>query len=152
LLTQTSTVLEFAEQTAVVSRVMYAADNLRTRHPLVALDVPTPRWMRAPGEAPGSFALESAMDELAEACSVDPIALRMRNEPTVEPASGLEFSSRNLIACFREGAARFGWSTRGPRPAIRRDGRWLIGSGTAAGTYPGPPGTGRRESRRWPGR
>ena len=133
---QTSTVLEFAEQTAVVSRSMYAADSLRTRHRLVALDVPTPRWMRAPGEAPGSFALESAMDELAVASGIDPIELRIRNEPSVEPASGLAFSSRNLHACFREGAARFGWSARDPRPAIRRDGRWFIGTGMAAATYP----------------
>ena len=133
---QTSTVYEFAEQTAVISRVMYAAPNLRTRHRLVALDVPTPRWMRAPGEAPGSFALESAMDELAEACGVDPIDLRVRNEPAVEPEGGRPFSSRNLVACLREGATRFGWAGRDPRPGVRRDGRWLIGTGVAASTYP----------------
>jgi xanthine dehydrogenase YagR molybdenum-binding subunit len=133
---QTSTVLEFAEQTAVISRVMYAAPNVRTRHRLVALDVPTPRWMRAPGEAPGSFALESAMDELAEACGVDPIELRIRNEPTVEPEGGRPFSSRNLVACLREGASRFGWDGRDPRPGARRDGPVLIGTGVAASTYP----------------
>jgi xanthine dehydrogenase YagR molybdenum-binding subunit len=133
---QTSTLYEFAEQTAVISRVMYAAPNLRTRHRLVALDVPTPRWMRAPGEAPGSFALESAMDELAEACGVDPIDLRVRNEPAVEPEGGRPFSSRNLVACLREGATRFGWARRDRRPGVRRDGRWLIGTGVAASTYP----------------
>jgi xanthine dehydrogenase YagR molybdenum-binding subunit len=133
---QTSQVLEFAEQTALISRLMYAAPNLRTRHRVVALDVPTPRWMRAPGEAPGSFALESAMDELATACGVDPIELRVRNEPSVEPDSGLPFSSRNLIACLHEGAERFGWSSRDPRPGVRRDGRWLIGTGVASSTYP----------------
>jgi xanthine dehydrogenase YagR molybdenum-binding subunit len=133
---QTSTVYEFAEQTALFSRVMYATPNLRTRHRLVALDVPTPRWMRAPGEAPGSFAVESAMDELAEACGVDPIELRVRNEPTVEPEGGRPFTSRNLVACLREGASRFGWADRDPVPAARRDGRWLIGSGVAASTYP----------------
>ncbi len=133
---QTSTLYEFAEQTAVISRVMYAAPNLRTRHRLVALDVPTPRWMRAPGEAPGAFALESAMDELAEACGVDPIDLRVRNEPAVEPEGGRPFSSRNLVACLREGAARFGWDSRDRRPGMRRDGRWLIGTGVAASTYP----------------
>ena len=133
---QTSTVYEFAEQTAVISRVMYAAPNLRTRHRLVALDVPTPRWMRAPGEAPGSFALESAMDELAEACGVDPIDLRARNEPAVEPEGGRPFSSRNLLACLRKGATRFGWASRNPRPGMRRDGRWLTGTGMAASTYP----------------
>ena len=133
---QTSTLFEFAEQTAAFSRVMYAAPNLRTRHRLVALDVPTPRWMRAPGEAPGSFAVESAMDELAEACGVDPIDLRLRNEPAVEPEGGRPFSSRNLVACLREGAVGFGWTGRDPRPGVRRDGRWLIGTGVAASTYP----------------
>ena len=133
---QTSTLYEFAEQTAAFSRVMYAAPNLRTRHRLVALDVPTPRWMRAPGEAPGSFAVESAMDELAEACGLDPIDLRVRNEPAVEPEGGRPFSSRNLVACLREGAARFGWTGRDPRPGVRRDRRWLIGTGVAASTYP----------------
>ncbi len=133
---QTSTLYEFAEQTAAFSRVMYAAPNLRTRHRLVALDVPTPRWMRAPGEAPGSFAVESAMDELAEACGVDPIDLRVHNEPAVEPEGGRPFSSRNLLACLDEGAARFGWSGRDPLPGVRRDGRWLIGTGVAASTYP----------------
>jgi xanthine dehydrogenase YagR molybdenum-binding subunit len=133
---QTSTVLEFTEQTAVYARVMYAADALRTSHRVVALDVPTPRWMRAPGEAPGSFGVESAMDELAERCGVDPIELRVRNEPAAEPASGKGFSSRNLISCFVEGALRFGWTARDPRPGRRRDGRWLLGTGTAATTYP----------------
>ncbi len=133
---QTSTLYEFAEQTAVISRVMYRAPNLCTRHRLVALDVPTPRWMRAPGEAPGSFALECAMDELAEACGVDPIDLRVRNEPTVEPEGGRPFSSRNLVACLRQGATRFDWASRDPRPGMRRDGRWLTGTGVAASTYP----------------
>ncbi|MDQ1749681.1 MAG: xanthine dehydrogenase YagR molybdenum-binding subunit [Pseudonocardiales bacterium] len=133
---QTSKILEFAEQTAVLSRMMYATPNLRTAHRLLPLDVPTPRWMRAPGEAPGSFALESAMDELAQACNVDPVELRIRNEPDLEPDSGRPFSSRNLVACLREGARRFGWDDRDRRPAIRQDGRWLMGSGMASSTYP----------------
>ena len=135
---QTSTLYEFAEQTALFSRVMYATPNLRTRHRLVALDVPTPRWMRAPGEAPGSFALESAMDELAEACAVDPIELRVHNDAAVEPEGGRPFSSRNLVACLREGASRFGWADRDPRPGTRRDGRWLIGTMRSSGTPPAP--------------
>jgi xanthine dehydrogenase YagR molybdenum-binding subunit len=133
---QTSTLLEYTEQTAVYARVMYAAGALRTSHRVVALDVPTPRWMRAPGEAPGSFAVESAMDELAEQCGIDPVELRARNEPTSEPASGKPFSSRKLTTCFAEGARRFGWAGRDPRPGRRRDGRWLLGTGTAASTYP----------------
>ncbi|HTF11452.1 MAG TPA: xanthine dehydrogenase family protein molybdopterin-binding subunit [Asanoa sp.] len=133
---QTSRLLEFVEQTATYSRAMYPADNLRTGHRVVALDVPTPRWMRAPGEAPGSFGLESAMDELAEACGVDPVELRLRNDTTHEPASGLPFSSRRLADCLREGARRFGWADRDPRPATRRDGRWWRGTGVAGAHYP----------------
>ncbi|MFJ2915166.1 xanthine dehydrogenase family protein molybdopterin-binding subunit [Streptomyces sp. NPDC087228] len=132
----TSTVHEFIESSAVLGRVMYDADAHHTVHRLVRLDVPTPSWMRAPGEAPGSFALESALDELAEKCGVDPITLRVRNEPDAGPVSGLPFSSRNLLACFEEGARRFGWADRDPRPGVRREGRWLLGTGTAAATYP----------------
>jgi xanthine dehydrogenase YagR molybdenum-binding subunit len=133
---QTSTVREFAEQTTTPTRVMYAAPNRRTTHRVVALDVPTPSWMRAPGECPGMFALESAMDELAIACGLDPVELRIRNEPTADPENGLPFSSRNLVACLREGAARFGWADRDATPGVRRDGRWLVGTGVAASTYP----------------
>ncbi|WP_433256898.1 xanthine dehydrogenase family protein molybdopterin-binding subunit [Streptosporangium sp. CA-135522] len=133
---QSSTIREFAEQTTVPTRMMYAAPARRTTHRLVRLDVPTPTWMRAPGETPGMFALESALDELAIACGLDPIELRVRNEPDVEPESGLPFSSRNLIACLREGARRFGWAGRDPAPGIRREGRMLVGTGVASSTYP----------------
>ena len=133
---QSSTLREFAEQTAVGTRMMYAAVARRTGHRLARLDVPTPSWMRAPGEAPGMYALESAMDELAVACGLDPIELRVRNEPALDPESGNPFSSRNLVACLRDGASRFGWAARDPRPGVRRDGRWLVGTGVAAATYP----------------
>ncbi|MFC1259645.1 xanthine dehydrogenase family protein molybdopterin-binding subunit, partial [Streptomyces sp. CC302I] len=134
-LNQTSTVYEFVEPGAGVARVMYDADAHRTANHVVRLDVPSPTFMRAPGEAPGSFAIESALDELAERCGVDPIELRLRNEPEAGPVSGLPFSSRNLAACFREGARRFGWAERDPRPGIRREGRWLLGTGTAAASF-----------------
>jgi len=133
---QTSTIQEVAEQAAVPSRMMYAAPNRRTTHRLARLDVPVPTWMRAPGECPGMFALESAMDELAIACGLDPIELRIRNEPAVDLESGRPFSSRGLVACLRQGAQRFGWAPRDPRPRARRDGPWLIGTGVAASTYP----------------
>lgn len=133
---QTSTVQEFAEQTAVATRMMYASPSRRTTHRLVALNLPTPSWMRAPGECPGMYALESAMDELAVAAELDPVELRIRNEPGSDPESGNRFSTRNLVACLREGAARFGWSDRDPRPGSRRDGRWLSGVGVASSTYP----------------
>ncbi|MFE6900919.1 xanthine dehydrogenase family protein molybdopterin-binding subunit [Streptomyces sp. NPDC057717] len=132
----TSTVHEFIEASAGFGRPMYAADAHRSVNRVVRLDVPTPTFMRAPGEAPGSFALESALDELAERCGMDPIALRARNEPDVGPVSGLPFGSRNLLACFDEGARRFGWADRDPRPGVRREGRWLLGTGTAAATFP----------------
>ncbi|MEU5751186.1 xanthine dehydrogenase family protein molybdopterin-binding subunit [Streptomyces sp. NPDC047829] len=134
-LNQTSTVYEFVEPGAGVARVMYDAEAHRTANHVVRLDVPSPTFMRAPGEAPGSFAIEVALDELAERCGVDPIELRLRNEPEVGPVSGLPFSSRNLAACFREGARRFGWAERDPRPGVRRDGRWLLGTGTAAASF-----------------
>ena len=118
VLEQTSMLAEFAEQTAVVTRMMYAAPSRRTTHRLVALNVPTPSWMRAPGECPGMYALESAIDEIAFACGVDPIELRVRNEPDRDPETGLPFSSRNLIVCLREGARRSAGRTairlRGP--------------------------------------
>jgi xanthine dehydrogenase YagR molybdenum-binding subunit len=133
---QTATIHEFAEQTAVATRTMYAAPNRRTTHRLARLDLPVPTFTRAPGECPGMFALESAMDELAIACRLDPIELRILNEPAVDPESGRPFSSRNLVACLREGAQRFGWAQRDPKPRARRDGPWLIGTGVAASTYP----------------
>ncbi len=134
---QTSTLKEFAEQTATATRVMYAAPNRLTTHQLARLDVPTPSWMRAPGECPGMFALESAMDELAIACGIDPIELRALNDTQVDPEDGeTPFSSRDLVGCLREGAERFGWAERDPTPGVRRDGRWLVGTGVASSTYP----------------
>jgi xanthine dehydrogenase YagR molybdenum-binding subunit len=133
---QSSTVQEFAEQTTTATRMMYATPNQRTSHRLVRLDVPTPSWMRAPGECPGMYALESAIDELACACGIDPVQLRIRNEPDVDPESGLAWSSRSLVQCLREGAERFGWSQRDPTPGARRQDRWLYGTGVASATYP----------------
>ena len=136
VVTQTSTVKEFVEQAAVPARIMYTSPNSRTTHHVAALDVPTPSWMRGPGETPGMFALETAMDELAVATGVDPVELRVRNEPGVEPDSGRPYSSRNLVACLREGARRFRWAARDPRPGVRSEGNLLVGTGVAAATYP----------------
>ena len=133
---QTNALYEMTEPAAVATRTMYAAPNRRTTHRLARLDLPANSWMRAPGEAPGMFALESAMDELALACGLDPIELRLRNEPAADPETGLPYSSRGLVACLREGAARFGWVPRDPTPRARRAGRWLIGTGVAVSTYP----------------
>ena len=123
---------EYAEQSATSARDLYAAPNRLTRHRLVTLDLQRGEDVRAPGEAPGLLAFESAMDELAVALGMDPIELRILNEPSVHPESGLPFSERRLIECMREGARRFGWERRPARPGTRRDGRWLIGYGMAA--------------------
>ncbi len=133
---QTSAVKEFAEQTAVTSRKMYATPNRRTTHRLAALDVAVPFWMRAPGECPGTFAAEVAMDELAVATGIDPIELRIRNDPEVDPETGNPWSGRHLEECLRLGAQRFGWSQWDRRPAQRRHGEWLHGVGVASATYP----------------
>jgi xanthine dehydrogenase YagR molybdenum-binding subunit len=115
---------------------MYAAPNIRTRETVVATDVNTPGFMRAPFETPTFFGLESAMDELAVALGVDPVELRIRNEPDKDPWKGLPWSSRSLVQCYRRGAERFGWSRRTPEPGSLRDGDVLIGWGCATATYP----------------
>lgn len=135
---QTAKAKGYAEHVAVCSRMMYAAPHRRTTHRLAPLDVPVPTIMRAPGEAQGMYALESAMDEMAIACGLDPVEFRIRNEPEVHPESGLPFSSRHLTACLREGARRAGWGHRDPTPRARREGRWLVGTGVAVSTYPSP--------------
>jgi len=133
---QTSRIKEFAEQTAVPTRIMYASPNRRTTHRLAALDVPVPSWMRAPGETPGMFALETAMDELAVACGLDPIELRIRNDPPKDPESGKPWSGRHLVECLREGAERFGWEHRARAPGATLKDGWRVGMGVAGSTYP----------------
>ena len=132
---QTSGRDEFVEQSGVMSRVMYAAPGRMTTHRVARLNLATPAWMRAPGESPGSFALEAAMDEPAVALNMDPVALRLLNEPPAVPESGLPWSSRSLAACLQQGAARLGWDRRAA-PGGKRDGRWMVGMGVAASTYP----------------
>lgn len=151
---QTATVKEYAEQTATPTRMMYAAPNRATSHRLAPLDVPVPFWMRAPGECPGMFALEVAMDELAVACDIDPIELRIRNEPPVDPETGNPWSNRRLIECLQTGAERFGWADRDPKPGNRCEGEWLIGSGVASAVYPAMvmPGNTARIEHAAPGR
>jgi xanthine dehydrogenase YagR molybdenum-binding subunit len=133
---QTSKLEEFAESSAEVTRRMYAAPNRRTSQRLVRLDVPTPTIMRAPGDCPGMYGLEAAMDEMALAAGIDPIEFRIINEPDRDPETHRPFSSRNLLRCLREGAERFGWTPRPTKARLRRDGRWLVGMGVAASTYP----------------
>lgn len=124
------------EQFSFPARHMYAADAIKVAQTVADMDMIANTFMRAPGESVGTFALECAMDELAERVGIDPIELRRLNDPAVNPLSGQEFSSRHLMECYRTGAERFGWAARNPVPRSRREGEWLVGMGCASGTYP----------------
>ena len=124
------------EQITEQSRHSYAADTILTRQHLVQLDLLSNAFMRAPGAAIGSFALECAIDELASELEMDPVDLRMRNEPDVNPLDGREFARRAQREAYARGAARFGWHERTPRPGSMRDGRWLVGLGVASAYHP----------------
>ncbi|MEC3909658.1 aldehyde oxidoreductase molybdenum-binding subunit PaoC [Sphingobium sp. CR2-8] len=121
------------ETAAQQTRLLYRGPNRMTAHRLVTLNLPEGNAMRAPGEAVGLLALEVAMDELAEACNVDPVELRIRNDVQYDPEAGPQrpFSSRKLVECLRAGADRFGWDKRQTKPGQVRDGRWLVGMGMA---------------------
>ena len=127
---------DFTEPCSKSTVMLYAIPNLRTTHHAVRLDIPTPTAMRAPGETPGLFALESALDELAYAAGVDPLELRVRNHAEKDPSTGLPFSSKHLLECYREGARLFGWERRAPEPRSMRVGNEFIGYGMATATYP----------------
>jgi xanthine dehydrogenase YagR molybdenum-binding subunit len=133
---ETSTYEEFSESLVSPTRMLYSCPNVSTRRRLAPMNVHTPGHMRAPGQVSGILALESAMDELAVALKIDPVELRLRNEPQQDESSGLRFSSRSTRECYRAAAERFGWSRRTPEPRSMRDGRWLIGWGMATATYP----------------
>ncbi|MEO9150561.1 MAG: xanthine dehydrogenase family protein molybdopterin-binding subunit, partial [Burkholderiaceae bacterium] len=122
----------FCEPAAVATRSLYAGAHRMTRQRTVALDLPAADSCRAPGEAVGLLALESAMDELAHQLAIDPIELRIRNEPAQDPEKKVPYSSRQLIACMQAGAKRFGWAERKMLPCQVRSGRWLIGVGMSA--------------------
>ncbi|MBB3950588.1 xanthine dehydrogenase family protein molybdopterin-binding subunit [Aureimonas jatrophae] len=115
---------------------LYRADSFRLGVDTVELDMIANTFMRAPGEAVGTFALESAVDELAHEMGIDPIELRVRNEPERDPIKGTPFSSRNIVAAYRAGAERFGWSRRRAEPGTLREGEWQVGLGCATATYP----------------
>ena len=118
------------------TRSAYACENILLHVEHVELDMLGNTFMRAPGESVGTFALESAIDELAHSVGIDPIELRERNEPGKDPVTGLPFSTRNISQAYRAGAERFGWDRRNPTPGAMRDGEWLIGMGCATATYP----------------
>ena len=122
------------ETAAQQTRRLYRGANRMTAHRLATLHLPEGNAMRAPGEAVGLLALEVAMDELAEACGVDPVELRIRNDVQYDPEAGTQrpFSSRKLVECMRAGAERFGWNKRQAKPGQVRDGRWMVGMGVAS--------------------
>jgi xanthine dehydrogenase YagR molybdenum-binding subunit len=130
----TDTRLSFVEQTSPHTKDYYTTKNLALSQKVVRLNIPPTTFMRAPGEAPGSFALESAIDELAVALRMDPIDLRLKNDSTAPHGSDLLWSSKHLDECYRIGAARFGWANRLPHG--REDGDWLVGMGTASAMFP----------------
>jgi xanthine dehydrogenase YagR molybdenum-binding subunit len=118
------------------ARCVYSASSFKLAVEVAPMDMLANTFMRAPGESVGTFALESAVDELADLLGTDPIELRLRNEPEKDPISGMPFSSRHLVEAYRAGAERFGWNGRSSKPRARRDGEWLIGMGVATATYP----------------
>ncbi|CAO3401952.1 xanthine dehydrogenase family protein molybdopterin-binding subunit [Azospirillum palustre] len=124
------------EQFTFPARHLYAAKSIRLAQEVADMDMLANTFMRAPGESVGTFALECAIDELAEKLGLDPIELRRRIEPETDPTSGKPFSARHLIDAYDKGAERFGWKRRNPTPRQRRDGEWLIGMGCATATYP----------------
>ena len=133
---QTSVFDEFVEAAGVTTRLIYASPNIATSHRMVRLNMGTPTFTRAPGEAPGMFALESAMDELAYELNMDPLELRLQNYADHDPESKKPWSSKSLRECYRQGAERFGWSARNPQPGVTREGNVLVGFGMATATYP----------------
>jgi xanthine dehydrogenase YagR molybdenum-binding subunit len=137
-LMHTSEFDEFVEPASLVSRMMYACPNIATTHRLVRSAIGTPSYMRAPGEAPGNYAVEAAVDELAYAAKMDPLAFRIKNYAEQDPGKQLPWSSKSLRECYRIGAERFGWSKRPLEPRSMRDpdGHTLIGWGMATAAYP----------------
>ncbi|MEV1333683.1 xanthine dehydrogenase family protein molybdopterin-binding subunit [Micromonospora costi] len=135
-LSLTSPFDDWAEPSLQSAAVAYVNPNYEGVYHLVRGNTITPTFMRAPGEASGMFALECAMDELAERVGIDPLELRMRNYSDTDPESGEPWSSSGLRECFQRAAELFGWHDRDPRPGSRREGQWLIGTGLASALYP----------------
>lgn len=127
---------EYVEPFTKATHMMYACPNVKISQRVVLLNKGQPTFMRAPGEASGTFALESALDELAYQLKLDPIELRLRNYADIDPDTNLPWSSKSLKECYELGATKFGWSRRNPEPRSMRDGRYLVGMGMASATYP----------------
>ena len=134
----TSFTTEFIEPCGLTtSKLLYSCENVAIPHRLVKVNVAPPTPMRAPGDCPGSFAIESAMDELAYELGIDPIELRLRNYAEMDEGEKKPWSSKHLKECYQRGAEMFGWSRRNPKPGSMRDGDLLVGWGMATALYPG---------------
>jgi len=133
---ETSTFDEFVETASLSARMLYDSPNNSTTHRLVKSDIGQPSFMRAPGEAPGTYGLEAAMDELAYELKMDPIEFRLKNYAETDPEEKKPWSSKSLRECYRVGAERFGWSKRSMEPRSMREGKELIGWGMATAVYP----------------
>ncbi|HEY1993703.1 MAG TPA: xanthine dehydrogenase family protein molybdopterin-binding subunit, partial [Edaphobacter sp.] len=138
----TSLISDWVEDAAGQTEILYNSESLSTNHPVVELNLGMGTWMRAPGEATGSFGLEVALDELAEKLNLDPIQLRLINYAENDPRQGRPWSSKHLRECYTQSAERFGWSKRTAQPGQHREGNKLIGYGMATANY----GAGRRPS------
>lgn len=135
-ITATTTTNDFPEQFSFPARHLYATENLYVTQSVMRLNTTPNTFMRAPGESIGTFALESAMDELSYQLGIDPVELRLRNDPERDPAKGTEFSSRHFKEAYRLGMEKFGWQNRPRQPRTMRDGQWWIGQGVATAFYP----------------
>jgi xanthine dehydrogenase YagR molybdenum-binding subunit len=133
--TETARYQLFEDNITGPAKFLYSCPNMRSTYRVVPLDVNLPCPMRGPGATPGTFVLESAMDDLAYRLGMDPIELRLRNEPDHDQSTGMPFSTRRLTDCLKQGAASFGWSGRNPTPRSDRDGNELVGIGMAAAGY-----------------
>jgi xanthine dehydrogenase YagR molybdenum-binding subunit len=131
----TSSYEDFMEGTVNMSRFIYNCDNVSTRYRIVKLDTCTPIWMRGPGEATGSFALESAMDELAHKLDMDPIEFRKLNYAEKDLEQNKPWSSKYLLECYEGGMERIGWKNRKNKPGSVKEGEWLVGYGMGTGTF-----------------
>ena len=134
--TATSFSNDFAEQFTFPARHLYASENFLVNQQVLHLNTTANTFMRAPGESIGTFALESAMDELSYQLGIDPVELRLRNDAETDPAKGLPFSARHFKEAFRLGAEKFHWLDRPPQVRSQRDGDWLVGQGVATAFYP----------------
>ena len=143
----TSMYEEFNEGTVNISRLLYACPNVTTRYKVFPFNVSTPTWMRGPGEATGTFALESALDELSYALNLDPIELRVRNYAEKDPENGKPYSSKFLMDAYKLGAEKIGWKDRNPKPASMNEGEWLVGYGMGTGVFGASRGTAKALAR-----